>query len=404
MSRGVVLEAYGQLTAEGYLTASQGAPTRVAHASTVERPPLPASSLEPRYVHDFRPTIPDLTSFPRDRWLRSLRSATRDVQFGELGDQDPRGATALRDQLMAYLGRVRGAAPEPEHTLVCNGFTQGFAILCRVLRDRGLDRVAVEQPGWLPHRLIAERSGLEPVPIPVDEHGLDVEALARSGCEVIVTTPAHHYPTGVVFASDRRAALLEWAEDNDGLIVEDDYDSELRYDRMPVGALQGLAPERVCYIGSASKRLAPGLRLGWMLSPSWLTGEIVFEKGAADGGSPMLEQLALADFIARGELDRHLRRVRLSYRRRREALILALESVLPDARVSGAAAGTYALVHLPEGVDEQGVLSAAAARGIALEGLADPPRAGLVLGYANVPEPAIERGVRFLAEAALNMS
>src|SRR5436305_2504745 len=120
VSRGVVLEAYGQLTAEGYLTASQGAPTRVAHASTVERPPLPASSLEPRYVHDFRPTIPDLTSFPRDRWLRSLRSATRDVQFGELGDQDPRGATALRDQLMAYLGRVRGAAPEPDPTPVRN--------------------------------------------------------------------------------------------------------------------------------------------------------------------------------------------------------------------------------------------------------------------------------------------
>src|SRR5207248_3486114 len=150
-----------------------------------------------------------------------------------------------------------------------------------------------------------ERSALEPVPIPVDEHGLDVEALARSGCEVIVTTPAHHYPTGVVFASDRRAALLEWAEDNDGLIVEDDYDSELRYDRMPVGALQGLAPERVCYIASASKRLAPALRVGWMLSPSWLTGEIAFEEGAADGGSPMLEQPALADVLARGQLARH---------------------------------------------------------------------------------------------------
>ena len=160
---------------------------------------------------------------------------------------------------MGYLGRARGAAPEPEHTLVCAGFTQGFAVLCRSLRDRGVERIALEEPGWPQHRLIAERAGLEPVPVAVDELGIDVAALARLGCEVVVVTPAHQFPTGVVLASERRGELLEWAEDDDALIVEDDYDSELRYDRVAVGALQGLAPERVCHIGSVSKRLAPGV-------------------------------------------------------------------------------------------------------------------------------------------------
>jgi GntR family transcriptional regulator/MocR family aminotransferase len=305
---------------------------------------------------------------------------------------------------MDYLGRVRGAAPEPEHTIVCGGFTQGFALLCRVLRERGLEQIAVEDPGWVGHRLIATAAGLEPVGIPVDEHGIDVTALSASGCEAVLITPAHQFPTGAVLASDRRGALLEWAEERDALIVEDDYDSELRYDRLPVGALQGLAPERVCHIGSASNRLAPGLRLGWVLSPSWLTGALTYEKAVADGGSPIVEQLALADLITRGELDRHLRRMRLHYRRRRSALSRALAQELPAARLTGIAAGLYVLVILPDGVDEDALLSAAATHGVGLEGLgshriAGSPVAGLVLGYANLPVPAIEQGVRLLAEA-----
>jgi GntR family transcriptional regulator/MocR family aminotransferase len=279
ISRGVVLEAYAQLTAEGYLTASQGAPTRVAMVSSGERerPPVEATSLGSRARHDFDPGVPDLVSFPRADWLRSLRAALRDAPFDALGQGDPRGAAELRNALMAYLGRARGAAPEPEHTIICAGFTQGFAVLCRALRMRGLERLAVETPGWPQHRLIAEAAGLEPVGIPVDEHGLDVSELAASGCEAVVLTPAHQFPTGVVLSSERRAGLLEWAEDEDALIIEDDYDSELRYDRDAVGALQGLAPERIAYIGSASKRLGPGLRLGWVLSPSWMSGALTYE-------------------------------------------------------------------------------------------------------------------------------
>ncbi len=392
VSRGVVLEAYAQLAAEGYLSASQGAPTRVAATATAERPPLPAGSFERRHELDLRPGLPDLAAFPRDAWMRSLRAAMRDAPFDALGPGDPRGSARLRNELMGYLGRARGAAPEPEHTIVCSGFTQAFAMLCRSLHGRGVEQIAVEDPGYANHGLIAERAGLEPVPVAVDAGGIDVEALGRTGCDVVVLTPAHQFPTGAVLGPERRAALLEWAEDRDALIVEDDYDSELRFDRLAVGALQGLSPERVCHVGSLSKRLAPGLRIGWILSPSWLTGELTYERGVADGGGPVLEQWAAADFLARGELDRHLRRMRLSYRSRREALAAAL-SPLP---VEGIAAGLHVLVRLPDGADEARVLSEASRRGVAVEGLS---RDALVIGFANAPEPALARAGELLRES-----
>jgi GntR family transcriptional regulator/MocR family aminotransferase len=404
VSRGVVLEAYGQLVSEGYLVASQGAPTRVADAPTAELAPLAAESPAPRYGYNFDPGLPDLAAFPRGGWMRSLRQALRGAAFETLGAGDPRGAPELRNELMRYLGRARGAAPEPEHTLVCAGFTQAYALLCESLRGRGIERIALEDPGWAPHRLIAERAGLEPFPIPVDASGLNVAELTASECETVVVTPAHQFPTGIVMSSERRAALLSWAEEVDGLIVEDDYDSELRYDRAPVGALQGLAPERVCHIGSMSKRLAPGVRIGWVLSPSWLTGELTYAKGLTDGGSPVIDQLALADFVARGELDRHLRRMRLSYRRRRDVAASALARRAPELWMSGAAAGLHGLVYLPRGVRETNVLRAAAQAGVAVEGVgacriqSAGPEA-IVLGYANLTEPAIERGIKELVGA-----
>jgi GntR family transcriptional regulator/MocR family aminotransferase len=405
VSRGVVL----QLKAEGYLVSGQGAPTRVAVGPIAEGPPLAASTLEPRYAYRLDPLLADLASFPGELWLRSQRAALRGASFDTLGYGDPRGVPRLRNELMSYLGRVRGAAPEPEHTLVCAGFTQAFSLLCASLRGRGVERLALEDPSWPQYRLIAEQAGLETVGIPVDDRGLDVEQLVRAGCDTVVVTPAHQFPTGAVMSSERRTALLAWADEVDGLIVEDDYDSELRYDRGPVGALQGLAPERVCLIGSVSKRLAPALRLGWMLSPSWLTGELTYEKGLADGGTSATEQLTLADFIARGELDRHLRRMRLRYRRRREATTEALAEAIPAARVTGMPAGLFVAVILPESVPEAALLRAAAMAGVAVEGLA-PARlsgsgpAGLVLGYANLPEPALRRGVMLLAEALGSLS
>jgi GntR family transcriptional regulator/MocR family aminotransferase len=400
VSRGVVLEAYAQLTAEGYLTASQGAPTRVAlvPSGERERPPLAATSLGAGHRFDFDPGLPDLVAFPRADWLRSLRVAAREAPFDRLGYGDPRGAPELRNALMAYLGRARGAAPEPEHTIICGSFAQGFAVLCRALSARGVERIAVEAPGYGAHRLIAQAAGLEPVPIPVDDHGLSVSELGASGCEVVVVTPAHQFPTGVVLSAERRAALLEWAEDEDGLIVEDDYDSELRYDRDAVGALQGLAPERIAHIGSASKRLAPGLRLGWVLAPSWMSGAVTYEKALADGGTQALEQLALADLIDRGELDRHLRRMRLRYRSRLEALLAALADQVPEARSAGIAAGLFAAVTLPA-VDER----AAAAAGVGLHVIEDADRAHgetvVALGFAGMSERALADGVAALRRA-----
>ncbi len=406
VSRGVVIEAYAQLTAEGYLTASQGAPTRVSTTASAERPPLPAGSLQPAHAYRFDPGLPDLAAFPRQRWLRALRAVLRETPFDQLGYGDPRGTPELRNQLMAYLGRVRGAAPEPEHTIICAGFGQGFAMLCRTLRERGIEQIAVEDPGSAPHRLVAQRAGLQAIGIPVDADGIRVTELAASECEVVVITPAHQFPTGVVLASERRSALLEWAHERDGLIVEDDFDSELRYDRSPVGSLQGLAPERVCQIGSTSLRLLPALRLGWLLSPSWLTGALTFEKGAGEGGSPALDELALAAFIAAGELDRHLRRARLHYRERRLALLSALQRALPGIAVSGIPAGVFVQVWLPEGTDENALIRAAAQHGVDVDGVgshrigrADADIAGLVLGFGNLSIPAIEQGVSRLGRA-----
>ncbi|MFL5823268.1 MAG: PLP-dependent aminotransferase family protein [Solirubrobacteraceae bacterium] len=403
ISRGVVVEAYSQLTAEGYLLAGQGAPTRVAPTAAAERPPVPAATLARSRRYEFDPDVPDLGAFPREQWLRSVRSALRQAPFAALGSPDPRGTPELRNELMAYLGRVRGAAPEPEHTVICGGFADGFSALCRVLRARGVEQIAIEAPGSPVHRLSAEAAGLTPVSIEVDGLGIDVDRVAECGCEVVVLTPSHQYPTGVVLAPERRAQLLEWAEDEDALIVEDDYDSELRYDRMAVGSLQGLAPERVCQIGSVSLRLAPALRLGWLLSPSWLTGALTYELGVSGGGPPVLDQLALCDFLVRGELDRHLRRMRGRYRSRREALVDALQRELPEALVRGIPAGAFILVELPKAVRADAVVTAAAAAGVSVPA-AEPPANALLLGYANLSEPAARRGVGLLARAAGGLS
>ncbi len=404
VSRGVVTEAYGQLAAEGYLHTRQGAPVRVASAVRASAPRAPARSLLPSFAYHFHPGLPDLAGFPRDRWLRSLRAAWRQAPIGAIGYADPRGVPELREALAEYLGRVRGAATDPEHTLICTGFTQGLSLLCRWLAAQEVERVALEDPGWHPHRLIVEQAGLEVVPVPVDAEGLRVDLLRASGATAVIVTPAHQFPTGCVMSSERRAALIEWAETGDGLIVEDDFDAEFRYDRGGVGALQGLAPERVVLIGSASKRLAPAMRLGWMLSPSWLAWTLISAKTVEDSGSEAVGQLALQDFVVRGELDRHLRRMRLRYE----------EPARRAARVAGAVGAglrprrrrrrPLRAGRASRGVDEASLIAAAAERGVGVEGVSlhrfigDGPPA-LVLGFGNLPEPAIEHGVRLLGEA-----
>ena len=388
ISRGIVLEAYAQLVAEGYLTASQGAPTRVAAGASTERPPLRAQSLSAAARVLLPPGRPDPLAFPRTAWMRSLRTVVTGSGpgVGPLADLDPRGAPELRNALMEYLVRARAAAPEPEHTLISTGFTQAFAVLCGSLAARGLESIAVERPGWGRHQLVAERAGLAPVEIPVDGQGLVVSELAHSDCEVVVVTPAHQFPTGVVLSAERRAELLEWAEERDGLIVEDDYDSELRYDRGAVGALQGLAPERVCHIGSVTARLGPGVRIGWTLSPSWLTGALSYESAVSGVAASLFEQLALADLITRGELDRHLRRTRARYGARRDVLVSALVSALPSAPAGGIAAGLFVPIVLPAGCVPPT---------LGVGELAEP---FVLLGFADASDREITAGVAALAQ------
>ena len=405
ISRGVVTTAYDQLVAEGYLETRQGAPVRVAGGLRAQPTAPPPPSLIAQFSYDFSPGLPDLAGFPRDRWLRSLRSAWRETPLDAIGYTDPRGVPELRNALGDYLARVCGAAADPEHLLIATGFRQCFSLVCRWLAAHGIEQIALEDPGWHAQRLIAEEAGLTVSPIPVDGEGIDVVALAQSGAEAVVVTPAHQFPTGAVLSAARRAALIEWAERGDRLIVEDDYDSELCAGR--VGALQGLVPDRVLYIGSASKRLAPGMRLGWMLAPSWMSWALITTKAIEDGGSEITGQLALADFIARGELERHLRRMRVRYRERHAALVAGLAVEFPDWRAVPTIGGLHTLVRLPAGTDEPGLLAAAARASVGIEGLslhsytatASP---GLVFGHAHLAPPAITQGLRRLSTAFAN--
>ena len=405
VSRGVVVEAYAQLVAEGYLTARQGDGTRVAAAEAARAAPerAGASPRPPRY--DFSLGLPDLSAFPRAAWLAAMRRALRQVPDARLGHPDPQGLAALRTELAAYLGRVRGVVTGPERVVVCTGFWQGLRVALAALAARGARRLAMEDPSFFIHRWIVGHAGLEAVPVPVDAKGLVVDRLAETDADAVLVTPAHQFPTGVVMAPRRRAALLEWAEGRDAVVIEDDYDAEYRYDREPVGALQGLAPERVIYGGTASKTLAPALRLGWLAVPGRLAEAVASEKAMADGGTGTLDQLAYALLLERGELDRHLRRTRRLYRRRRSELVEAVGRELPGGRVTGVAAGLHAVIELPPGCEEARVIEAARARGVHVEPMAPnrfDPASGppaVLLGYAGLAEPALRRGVAELAAA-----
>jgi GntR family transcriptional regulator/MocR family aminotransferase len=355
---------------------------------------------------DLRPGMPSLAHFPRTNWLRATRRVLERAPDAALASYDARGVEVLRDALARYLNRARGTVADPARLLVCSGAMQGVSLLARALRARGSRRVAVEDPGYPLHRAALERAGLETVPLAVDADGIDVDALRDSDADAVMVTPAHQFPAGVVLAPQRRAALIEWAREREAIVVEDDYDGEFRYDRQPVGTLQGLAPERVVYLGSASKVLAPGLRLGWLALPDELVGPLGEEKALDDMGCEVLVQLVLAELFEDMTLDRHLRRMRRLYQERRNALVDGLRHAVPDAEVRGVAAGLQALVVLPRDVEEMGLIAAARERAVALAGLSEfradtarAHRAALVVGYANTPAETIARAVTEIARS-----
>jgi GntR family transcriptional regulator/MocR family aminotransferase len=408
VSRGVVVEAYQQLTAEGYLTSRAGGYTQVAAGAV-----LPVPELRPA-----RPTGPaidlsygraDVSSFPRAAWLRAIRSALTDAPNEVFGYLTGRGVPQLRAALADYLNRVRGTVAEPDHMVICTGYAQGVSLLMGVLAAAGAKRLALEDPSSNDDALPAARAaGLEVIGVPVDGDGIRVDLLRDSGADAVILTPSHQWPTGSVLSARNRAELIRWATGRGAVIIEDDYDAEYRYDRTPVGALQGLAPGHVVYAGSASKTLAPGLRLGWFVLPGQLTEPMAAAKIAADRGSPALEQVALADFISRGEFDRHLRRMRPVYRRRRDALLAALARHLPGLEPAGVSAGLHLVTWLPPDLDEATVVGAARQAGVALDAvgpyrISNPGPDGLIFGYATVNERAIAEGVARLAQVVAGL-
>ncbi len=297
------------------------------------------------------------------------REACRTAPNEALDYGDPRGSAVLREVLAAYLRRVRAAAADPEHVVVCTGFAQGLGLALRVLRRGGTRRVAIEDPGYDDAAEVAAWADVEVIRVPVDADGIDVARLAASGAHAVILSPAHQWPTGVVLAASRRHALAAWAADTDAIIIEDDYDAEFRYDREPVGALQGLAPDRVIALGTVSKSLAPALRLGWLVCPPALAETIAAEKEFGDRGSPTLDQLALAKLIESGRFDRHLRRARGMYAARRQTLVAALAEHAPQVTLTGLAAGFHAVAHLPAPAIEESVVARARARSVGLYGM-----------------------------------
>jgi GntR family transcriptional regulator/MocR family aminotransferase len=394
IARNTVAETYGQLVAEGWLAARQGSGTVVASRVAPATARSARAAPGPVARHSLKPGAPDLTSFPRTAWLAATRRALATAPPDAYGYGDPRGRPELRRALADYLARARGVHADAERIVVCAGFTQALGLLCETLRVGGARTLATEawcQPAT--RDLVAAR-GLRLGTVPVDDRG----AVPGGRADALLLTPAHQFPIGSVLVADRRTRAVETG----ALVIEDDYDGEFRYDRHPVGALQALAPDRVVYAGTASKTLAPALRLAWLVLPARLVDGVVAAKELADRQTGVIEQLALAEFLALGGYDRHVRRRRLAYRRRRDRLVAALAEHVPGARVTGVAAGLHALVRLPPGPSEAAVVAAAARRGLVLQGLEEyatgaathPP--ALVVGYATPPDWAYATAVNLL--------
>ncbi|MFD2077933.1 GntR family transcriptional regulator / MocR family aminotransferase [Actinopolymorpha cephalotaxi] len=445
-SRWVVTQAYEQLVAEGYLTARTGSATVVradtpagpsgtarasgrvgASRSAGPRPydlrttaPIDQSPRRPggqapatgpaaapaTTPYDLAPGLPDLREFPRRRWAEAVRTQLSTVSYTDLGYPPPGGTPHLRQVLADYLRRCRGAHPRAGDLLVTAGVTDGVTQLGRLLRTEGHTHIGVEDPGWTRLREALERVGLEPVGIPVDADGLRVDALAAdSRVRAVVVTPAHQFPAGVVLGPRRRAALLAWARQVDGIVLEDDYDAEFRYDRRPVGTLQGTDPDRVALLGSLSKTLSPAIGIGWLLPPGRWAAALRETPEHRTSGPPVIDQLALASFVETGGYDRHLRAARHRYRHRRDALVAALGASLPGCELSGVAAGLHLVLHLAPETPAATVVARAAAHGVHVADLdgyrlrPDPARPALVLGYGNLPDNAVGTAVTRLTDA-----
>ena len=410
VSRGVAVDAYAQLSAEGFLVSRPGSGTVVAdtggqvleHTASVQGGPA-VSGQAPHEI-DLRPGPPDLSTFPRTTWAKAIRDVLRTVSDADLGYMPPWGVDTLCERLTEYLGRVRGVRTNPSLVVVATGATQGITLLARVLHGAGVVDIAVEAPSNPVQRQVLGRYGVRVWDVQIDDEGLVVDVLAQTPCRAVIVTPGHQYPCGMVMSASRRGALMRWADRVDGLVIEDDYDAVFRHDKMQVGAVQMLSPARVALVGSVSKSLAPGLRLGWVVSPPGLVGDLRMAKRDDDFGTGVLEQYALARLMETGEYDRHVRRLRRHYRKRRDIIVHALRRELPDAVIEGYAAGLHLLVRLPPDVEEERFIAAAEAQGVALLGTLRmygtlPPQPCVVIGYGRTSSTMLEEAARRLGAA-----
>ena len=406
ISRGTVLEAYTQLASGGWVVGKRGSGTVVAQVGVPEAPREHAEAEGAAWRYDLREGRPDPTSFPRGAWIRALRRALSEAPPDALGLGDSRGRPELHEQLAAYLARVRGLRVQPRQIVVTTGFMQSLNLVARALAAEGTRSFAMEDPCLDFHRDAVRAAGHSILPLPVDADGAQVERLSsRTGA--VLLTPNRQHPLGMPLAPARRALLAEWARGDGGVVIEDDYDGEFRYDGPPIGALQGLEPGRVIYAGTASKTLAAGIRLGWLVLPPDLVEPVLAQKRLLDWQTGALEQLALAELIRSGEYDRHIRKMRLRYRRRRDLLVRALTKHVPEGSIAGTSAGLNLFVRLPGREAERELLEAATHRRIRIKGLmgnryphdpGDDSHAGLIVGYAASPEHAYAAAIRALVK------
>ncbi|NEA34699.1 PLP-dependent aminotransferase family protein [Streptomyces sp. SID13031] len=434
IARNTVADAYGQLVAEGWLTARQGSGTVVAdrilpvHRPTTPIPGAPHSAnpaaragaphptdptarafasssgislLEARkFRYDLTPGSPDVSTFPRSEWLAAARKALPAAPNDAFGYGDPRRRIELRENLADYLARARGVWADPDRILICSGYVQALNLLTDVLRLQGAQTMSVEEFGYNLHWDVIRSRGLQPTPVPVDEHGVRSDLLEG---QAALLTPAHQMPLGVPLAPDRRTKAVEWARESGAILIEDDYDGEFRYDRQPVGALQALDPDRVVYTGTASKSLAPGLRLAWMVLPEHLMEPVLEVKRTTDLLTATLDQLILAEFIASGHYDRHVRRTRQHYRRRRDHLVELLAVRAPGVTVAGISAGLHVLVDVPGDAAE--LVARAKRQGLLIASLdryaftPDPAaRQALIVGYGTPPDHSYNGALDLLCQ------
>jgi GntR family transcriptional regulator/MocR family aminotransferase len=404
VSRGVVVDAYEQLTAQGFLLSHQRkAPIVCAGESPSPAPPRPVA----RYRFVLNPTSPDLSLFPRRLWLQATAEAMRDLPNQELDyPPDWRGPVGLRTALAGYLSRVRRVRVDLDRLILTLGFLHSLDLVCRVLALRGARRVAVENPSIPEQAAIARGHGLEVVPIPVDHAGLVVRDLFDTEAEAVIVTPAHQFPLGTVLSPERRRAIASWASERRALVVENDYDAEFRYDGPPIGAVQGLAPERTVYVGTASKTLAPAVRLGWIVAPAEIAGALADLQFDRAGGFVGLNGQVFAHLVLSGAYERHVQRCRRNYRRRRDALVETLTAELPQLRVLGIAGGLHLTLRLPPACDADRVVETVRSEGIDIRSLSYyyattpvEPEPGMVLGYGRLPRPSVPGVVHALARA-----